>query len=100
MLLPPASRAECHFIDRPLLTYLRRAGSHSRLNFRFPANLARMRQLAALLGDLTDLSECDRERYHALARQEEKKAFAHIRGIKRRQAGADGCAALEKNIWM
>ena len=85
LLLPPASRAECHFIDAPLLIYRRHAHGHSSKKIPFPAALAHRKNLAALLLELVEYCVCDAEKYRALAAWEEGKIFARLRQIRGRR---------------
>lgn len=78
MLLPPASRAECHYLDNVLLTYRRRPGSHFHSVRTLSTRLARQRALAALLQTLTEFSVCEREAYCRLAREQEKQGVAAL----------------------
>lgn len=78
LLLPPASRTECHYLDTVLMTYRRRPDSHYHSVRTLPDRLARQRALAILLHTLTDYSLCDREAYHRLAQEQEKQNIAGL----------------------
>lgn len=73
LLLPPASRSECGYLDEPLHTYCRRHSGHSSRERSYQENLSRMENFTALRLAILEYCNCDRERYAALARSLEEK---------------------------
>lgn len=78
LLLPPASRADCHYLDAVLLTYRRRRDSHYHGNTTLKGQLERSRALSVLLRTLTAFSDCDTDAYRKLALEQEKQDIARI----------------------
>lgn len=74
LLLPPASRTVCGYIDEKLHTYCRRSSGHSSKRRSYQENLSRVQNFTALKLALLDYCTCDRAYYSRLAQaQEEKK---------------------------
>lgn len=73
LLLPPASRSECGYLDEPLHTYCRRHSGHSSRNRSYQENLSRMKNFTALRLAILEYCNCDRAHYSALARSLEEK---------------------------
>ena len=73
LLLPPASRSECGYLDEPLHTYCRRHSGHSSRDRSYRENLSRMENFTALRLAILEYCECDQVHYAALARALEEK---------------------------
>lgn len=73
LLLPPASRSECGYLDELLHTYCRRHSGHSSRNRSYQENLRRMENFTALRLAILEYCDCDRAYYTALARSLEEK---------------------------
>lgn len=73
LLLPPASRTECGYLDEPLHTYCRRHSGHSSRDRSYQENLRRMKNFTALRLAILEYCDCDRARYTALAQALEEK---------------------------
>ena len=73
LLLPPASRTECGYIDEALHTYCRRSGGHSSMERSYQDNLRRMENFTALRLTLLECCQCDRAHYTDLAKSLEEK---------------------------
>lgn len=73
LLLPPASRTECGFIDEALHTYCRRSSGHSSRERSYQENLTRLKNFTALRLTLLEYCDCDRQRYTEIAREHEQK---------------------------
>lgn len=73
LLLPPASRGECGFLDEVLHTYCRRHSGHSSRDRSYQENLRRIENFTALRLDILRYCDCDREHYTRLARALEEK---------------------------
>lgn len=73
LLLPPASRSECGYLDEPLHTYCRRHSGHSSRDRSYQENLSRMENFTALRLAILEYCDCDRAHYAALARSLEEK---------------------------
>ena len=73
LLLPPASRTECGYIDETLHTYCRRSSGHSSMERSYQDNLRRMENFTALRLTLLEYCQCDRAHYTDLAKSLEEK---------------------------
>ena len=73
LLLPPASRSECGYLDEPLHTYCRRNSGHSSRERSYQQNLSRMANFTALKLALLCYCDCDRDHYGALVRSLDEK---------------------------
>lgn len=73
LLLPPASRSECGYLDEKLHTYCRRHSGHSSQERSYQENLTRMENFTALRLAILEYCDCDREHYTKLAQELEKK---------------------------
>lgn len=73
LLLPPASRSECGYLDEPLHTYCRRHSGHSSRDRSYQENLIRMKNFTALRLAILEYCDCDRAHYAALAQSLEEK---------------------------
>ena len=73
LLLPPASRSECGYLDELLHTYCRRSSGHSSRDRSYQENLRRMENFTALRLAILEYCDCDRIRYRALAQSLEEK---------------------------
>lgn len=73
LLLPPASRTQCGYLDEILHTYCRRQGGHSSRNRSYQENLQRLRNFTALRLEILKYCDCDREQYTATAQKLEEK---------------------------
>lgn len=74
LLLPPASRTECGYLDEPLHTYCRRGSGHSSMRRSYQQTLRRMENFTALRLEILQYCDCDRAHYEALARVMEGKS--------------------------
>ena len=72
LLLPPASRSECGYLDEPLHTYCRRHSGHSSRDRSYQENLRRIEHFTALRLAILEYCNCDRVRFTALARSLEE----------------------------
>lgn len=73
LLLPPASRTECGYIEEVLHTYCRRQSGHSSMQRTYQETLCRMENFTALRLEILEYCDCDREYYRALAKELEEK---------------------------
>ena len=73
LLLPPASRTLCGFIDEKLHTYCRRNSGHSSMNRSYQENLLRMKNFTALRLEILKYCDCDRAMYTEMAHRIEEK---------------------------
>ena len=73
LLLPPASRSECGYLDETLHTYCRRHSGHSSRNRSYQENLRRMENFTALKLAILEYCDGDRAYYAALVQTLEKK---------------------------
>lgn len=73
LLLPPASRTECGYIDEVLHTYCRRSSGHSSMERSYQDNLRRMENFTALRIALLQYCRCDRAHFTDLAKALEEK---------------------------
>lgn len=73
LLLPPASRGECGYLDETLHTYCRRHSGHSSRDRSYQENVRRMENFTALRLAVLEYCDCDRAHYAALARSLEEK---------------------------
>ena len=73
LLLPPASRSECGYLDEPLHTYCRRHSGHSSRDRSYQENLIRMKNFTALRLAILEYCDCDRAHYATLAQSLEEK---------------------------
>lgn len=73
LLLPPASRSECGYLDELLHTYCRRHSGHSSRDRSYQENLKRTENFTALRLAILEYCDCDRAHYTALARSLEEK---------------------------
>ena len=72
LLLPPASRSQCGYLDEPLHTYCRRHSGHSSQNRSYQENLARMENFTALRLAILEYCDCDRVYYTEQAQRLEE----------------------------
>ena len=68
LLLPPASRTECGYIDECLHTYCRRGSGHSSKKRSYQENLRRMENFMALRLAVLEYCDCDRAHFAQLAK--------------------------------
>lgn len=73
LLLPPASRSVCGYLDEPLHTYCRRHSGHSSRDRSYQENLRRMENFTALKLAILEYCDCDRAQYAAQVRSLEEK---------------------------
>lgn len=73
LLLPPASRTDCGYLDEKLHTYCRRSSGHSSKKRSYQESLRRLENFTHLKLALLDYCECDRKYYTELAYAEDKK---------------------------
>lgn len=72
LLLPPASRSECGYLDEKLHTYCRRHSGHSSQSRSYRENLTRLENFTVLRLAILEYCDCDRTYYSALAQEQEK----------------------------
>ncbi len=72
LLLPPASRTPCGYIDDQLHTYCRRGSGHSSKSRSYQENLKRLQNFTALKIALLDYCNCDHAYYTKLAMDQEE----------------------------
>lgn len=72
LLLPPASKTPCGYIDDKLHIYCRRASGHSSQNRSYQENLKRLQNFTSLKLTLLDYCDCDRAYYEKLAKDHEE----------------------------
>ena len=87
LLLPPASRSMCGYLDEYLHVYRRHEGSHSRLRRSFQDSLARLQNFTALRLEILKYCECDKEYFTRLAHQIEKEKTAQLRQEEAKKGG-------------
>lgn len=74
LLLPPASRSKCGYLNEKLHSYCRRSSGHSSKARSYQENLQRLQNFTALKIAVLQYCDCDKEEYKSLAiRQEESK---------------------------
>ena len=73
LLLPPASRSECGYLDEKLHTYCRRHSGHSSRERSYQENVRRLENFTALRLAILEYCDCDRARYATLALSLEDK---------------------------
>lgn len=73
LLLPPASRTDCGYLDEKLHTYCRRKSGHSSQSRSYQENLQRVKNFTALKLELLEYCRCDRDYYTQLAMEQEEK---------------------------
>lgn len=74
LLLPPASRSQCGYLDEKLHSYCRRSSGHSSKSRSYQENLQRVQNFTTLKLAILQYCDCDKEEYKNLAmRQEEEK---------------------------
>lgn len=73
LLLPPASRTECGYLDEPLHTYCRRSSGHSSKERSYQENLTRLKNFTVLRLALLPYCSCDRQRFTEIAKEHEQK---------------------------
>jgi len=73
LLLPPASRTVCGYLDEQLHTYCRRGSGHSSMRRSYQQTLRRMENFTALRLEILQYCDCDRAYYEQLARSMEEK---------------------------
>lgn len=78
LLLPPASRSVCGFLDEPLHTYCRRSSGHSSQRRSYRQTLERLVNFTALRLEILEFCQCDRPHYTNLARSLEERKRAQL----------------------
>jgi len=78
LLLPPASRSQCGYLDEPLHTYCRRGSGHSSKDRSYQENLRRILNFTALRLEILNYCHCDRDYYTALAAEMEQRSKAKL----------------------
>ena len=73
LLLPPASRTKCGYIDEKLHTYCRRSSGHSSKSRSYQENLQRLQNFTALKLEILQYCDCDRADFERLALEQEKQ---------------------------
>lgn len=73
LLLPPASRTQCGYLDEKLHFYCRRSSGHSSRRLSYQENLRRVENFTALRIALLAYCDCDKAHYTALAKSHEAK---------------------------
>lgn len=73
LLLPPASRTDCGYLDETLHSYCRRRSGHSSRERSYQENLNRLKNFTALRLELLEYCQCARAHYAALAKEMEEK---------------------------
>ena len=73
LLLPPASRSDCGYLDETLHTYCRRHSGHSSRDRSYQENLRRMENFTALKLAILEHCDCNRAHYGQLVRALEEK---------------------------
>ena len=72
LLLPPASRTDCGYLDEKLHTYCRRNSGHSSKTRSYQENLQRLKNFTMLKMAVLEHCDCDRCYYRELAIQQEE----------------------------
>ncbi len=92
LLLPPASRTPCHYLDKILLSYRRHSSSHFHSQLQCNAKkAARMKALLTLLADILPYCHCDQEYFTSLICAQKKSfydSFHHKLRIARQKKGS------------
>ncbi len=73
LLLPPASRTPCGYLDEKLHTYCRRSSGHSSMERSYRENLIRMKNFTALRLAILEYCDCDHAHFTSLAKDMEEK---------------------------
>lgn len=73
LLLPPASRSLCGYLDEKLHSYCRRSSGHSSKSRSYQENLQRLQNFTALKLAILQHCDCDKEAYKNLAIQQEEE---------------------------
>jgi hypothetical protein len=74
LLLPPASRTVCGYLDEKLHTYCRRSGSHSGRERSYQEMLRRIENFTLLRKEILKYCDCDRKNVEAQIELVERKA--------------------------
>ncbi len=88
MLLPAASRADCHYVDKVLLQYRRHADSHYHSQKGLQKQSARLKALLELLQALIPYCTWDEKTCHNLIDQQKKAFWANFRATRPVQQGS------------
>lgn len=72
LLLPPASRTVCGYVDEKLHTYCRRSSGHSSMKRSYRENLRRIANFTTLRLEILEYCHCDRALYAQKARETEE----------------------------
>ena len=78
LLVPPASRSLCGFLDEKLHTYRRHAGSHSLKCRSYQEVLGRIKNFTALKKEILNFCDCDRNEYEKLIEENEEKSIREL----------------------
>ena len=78
LLVPPASRSLCGYLDDKLHTYRRHAGSHSLKGRSYQEVLSRIRNFTALKKEILNFCDCDRNEYEKLIEENEEKSIREL----------------------
>ena len=89
LLLPPASRMVCGYLDEKLHTYCRRSGSHSGKKRTYQEALRRIENFSALRRAILPYCAVDQSRYEEQIEQVEKQAKAALMQSAVRRARKD-----------
>lgn len=73
LILPPASRTICGYLDERLHTYCRRHSGHSSKDRSYQENLRRIKNFTALRLAILEYCDCDRAEYTRKAKELEAK---------------------------
>jgi len=75
LLLPPASRSECGFIEEELHTYRKRSDGHSGKKRSFTETMHRIKNFTALKTEILEYCDCDKAYYkqETLKLEEERR---------------------------
>lgn len=73
LLLPPASRSVCGFLEEPLHTYCRRGSGHSSRKRSYRQTLQRLENFAALRLEILEYCSCDKPYFTSLANAHAEK---------------------------
>ncbi len=78
LLVPPASRSLCGYLDEKLHTYRRHAGSHSLKGRSYQEVLGRIKNFTALKKEILNFCDCDRNEYEKLIEENEEKSIREL----------------------
>lgn len=86
LLLPPASRTECGYLDEQLHIYCRRKSGHSSKKRSFTETMERVRNFTKLRMEIIPFCTCDKVHYEKMAKEIELKYKRQLLASAAKQA--------------